>query len=65
MYVQDLLRADSIKLSHSLNEAHIYVCGDVNMAAQVQETLEGFLVDHNNMTDDEAKQFIIDKRVSI
>ncbi|XP_033627460.1 nitric oxide synthase, brain-like [Asterias rubens] len=57
-YVQDLLRKNSEKVYKTLQnvKGHMYVCGDVNMAAGVSATIHSILAKHGEMTTDEAKK---------
>ncbi len=57
-YVQDLLRQNSEKVFETLQnvKGHLYVSGDVNMAAGVSATVQSILAKHGEMTKEEAKK---------
>ncbi len=45
------------------NDGHFYVCGDVNMATQVRETLQWIVAHHGDMSDEKAREYISDMLV--
>ena len=45
-------------------KGHFYVCGDVQMAAEVGETLEGIIAQEGRLTTDKAKAYMSNMRVS-
>ena len=64
-YVQDQLWGNSRDVYDVLRQGHVYVCGDVSMASQVEKTLEGILQKHNNITEHEAAEALSKIRVRI
>ena len=65
-YVQHVLMSDgqSIYNQIMLDKGHIYVCGDVAMAADVRKTLENIMETFGDFTESEAKSFVLKMRVS-
>lgn len=65
-YVQDMLRRHSAEVYNLIDQSkgHFYVCGDVQMAAEVGETLEGIISKEGKMTLDKAKAYMSNMRVS-
>ena len=45
-------------------QGHVYVCGDVTMASDVSKTITKILQEYASLSDEEAKQFVSDLRVS-
>ncbi len=66
-YVQDLLRKHSAEVFELIDKlkGHFYVCGDVQMAAEVGETLEGIIANEGQMSDNKAKAYMSNLRVSL
>ena len=44
---------------------HIFVCGDVTMASEVSKTLTNLLQEYAAFSDEEAKNYVTELRVSI
>ncbi|XP_038059135.1 nitric oxide synthase-like protein isoform X2 [Patiria miniata] len=59
-YVQDLLRKNSQKVYETVcgGKGHVYVCGDVTMAAGVRVTIETIIAKHGEMSEEKAKKLI-------
>ena len=59
-YVQDLLRHNADKVYETVcgDKGHIYVCGDVTMAAGVRAVIEKIITKKGGMTEDKAKKVI-------
>ena len=64
-YVQDLLKTKSADVYKKLikEKGHLYVCGDVTMAADVIETVTKIIEEEGNMCITEAKNIIIKMKV--
>ena len=66
MYVQDLLEKDAREVFLQLmDDGHIYVCGDVTMAADVKKRLISIIQKCGDATEDEAKECLQILRVHI
>lgn len=65
-YVQHLLRENAIYVCDAIvmNGAHVYVCGDVTMAADVLRTLQDMLQEYSAMSQEDVQKYILDMRVS-
>ena len=61
--MQHLLKKNGSYLCDVMNEGHVYVCGDVTMAAEVQKTLEDILQKHNIISQIEASEQVLKLRV--
>lgn len=66
-YVQDLIRKNSDDVCELilLNGGHVYVCGDVSMAADVSKTLLNLLQEFAALSQVEAQELIATLRVCI
>ena len=64
-YVQDLLRRNGIDVVRSVfqDHGHFYVCGDVDMAHGVGETLEKLLVRHGKLSEQKAAEYVFHMKV--
>jgi nitric-oxide synthase len=65
--VQDLLKSKSGDVYRKLvkSRGHLYVCGDVTMAADVIETVTKIFEDEGGMSQAEAKNNIIKMKVNV
>jgi sulfite reductase alpha subunit-like flavoprotein len=65
--VQDLLKSKSADVYRKLvkSRGHLYVCGDVTMAADVIETVTKIFEDEGGMSQAEAKNNIIKMKVNV
>ena len=65
-YVQDLLENNALQVFEELveDEGHIYVCGDVSMAADVKTRLISIIQTCGEATEEEAKECLQILRVS-
>ncbi|XP_047145404.1 nitric oxide synthase 1 isoform X3 [Hydra vulgaris] len=59
-YVQDLIKANSeVILKYFIKkEGHIYVCGNVNMASDVQKTIINIMMDNLKYSEQDCKDLI-------
>ncbi|EDV29131.1 uncharacterized protein TRIADDRAFT_18893, partial [Trichoplax adhaerens] len=59
-YVQDLIKKDAFELCKLILDhgAHIYVCGDVSMSADVGRTIQNVLEDYGAMSSTESQECI-------
>ncbi len=66
-YVQDRVEENSSEVYDLIvvKKGHLYICGDVRMAADLTKTLENILKVKGNMTMDQAKEYINDMKVII
>jgi len=64
VYVQDVMEKnmDSIFDAIFNKRGHFYVCGDVRMASKVTQALELTLQYKNNMTIEEAKEYVFNMK---
>ncbi|XP_046333206.2 nitric oxide synthase, inducible-like [Haliotis rufescens] len=60
MYVQHMLQQYAKDVYNTMVKAggHIYVCGDVEMAEDVRQTLERILSEQGNLTPEAAREYI-------
>ena len=65
-YVQDIIKINHKEIFELItkNNGHIYICGDVKMAADVTTTIEAILQENSSMTLDDAKEYIDEMTVS-
>jgi sulfite reductase alpha subunit-like flavoprotein len=65
MYVQDAIRKNSVEVFDLImnKNAHLYICGDVQMAFDVTVALEDILKVEGNIDKEKAKDFIKDLKV--
>jgi sulfite reductase alpha subunit-like flavoprotein len=66
-YVQDQLKQEANYVIQKLlrESGHLYVCGDVSMAADVTKTVEGVFREQAGMSEDEARSFVEKMRVTL
>nr|QNG40941.1 nitric oxide synthase [Placozoa sp. H4] len=59
-YVQDLMKEHGGDLLHMIldGDGHIYVCGDVSMAADVFRTLQNLLIDYGLFNQEDAIEYV-------
>ena len=59
-YVQDLLTADASTIYQQINEknGHVFVCGYLEMAAEVEEQLSSILCQQGSMEPEDASEYI-------
>ena len=64
-YVQDLLKEKtSVIKNHIVDKnGHIYVCGDVNMAAEVRKTIEEILEHELKLSKEDANAYVKELKV--
>ena len=64
MYVQDVLRENGAELYRQIteSEAHIYVCGDISMASQVNSTVEEIVQNFGDKSIKEAQSIVLHLR---
>ncbi|XP_075969287.1 nitric oxide synthase-like [Anticarsia gemmatalis] len=60
-YVQAFLDEDGADISRMITQekGHFYVCGDIKMAEDVQQKLKEIIIKHEEMTEEEADDFVI------
>ncbi|XP_071099648.1 nitric oxide synthase 1-like [Haliotis cracherodii] len=60
MYVQDMLQQHAKDVYNTMVKVggHIYICGDVEMADNVKQTLERILREHGKMTPEAARDYV-------
>ena len=65
-YVQDMLRKNGSEVYEVVvkNGGHFYVCGDVQMASDVTETLCKIVQEKGKMSSGEAQSYMLKLRVS-
>ena len=64
MYVQNLLFEDMDRVKELLRKgAHIYVCGGIKMAADVQKTITKFIQEEHNSSLSVAKDIVTQLKV--
>ncbi|XP_067655457.1 nitric oxide synthase, inducible-like isoform X1 [Haliotis asinina] len=65
MYVQDMLQQHAKDVYNTMVKAggHIYVCGDVEMADNVKQTLERILSEHGKLTREAAREYVRQLRI--
>ena len=61
-----MLRKNASEVFRLIDElkGHLYVCGDIKMASEVETTLEDIITTEGKMTRDEAKAYLSNMRVS-
>jgi sulfite reductase alpha subunit-like flavoprotein len=66
-YVQDLLvnRGQEVFNDIVIRKGHLYVCGDVSMAADIRKTLEKIIETFGEMSEEMAKKYVIVMRVNM
>lgn len=68
MYVQDVLKEQlvekALKVIHK-STGHLYVCGGMNMARDVAQTLQDILVNNTVMSEAEAGEYLDMLKVSL
>ncbi|EDV29685.1 uncharacterized protein TRIADDRAFT_19964 [Trichoplax adhaerens] len=59
-YVQDLMKDHGGDLLHTIldEDGHIYVCGDVSMAADVSRTIQNLLIDYGLFDQEDAIEYV-------
>jgi len=64
IYVQDILRTNGFEAFRQIVEedGHIYVCGDVSMASQVNTALEEIIQKYGNKSVEEARNYVLKLR---
>lgn len=64
-YVQDLLKENTnIVKNHIIDRnGHIYVCGDVNMAAEVRKTIQEILEHEQKLSKEDANTYMKELKV--
>jgi hypothetical protein len=64
IYVQDMLKSNAVEVYRQIVEqdGHIYVCGDVSMASQVNTTVKEIIQRIGNQTIKEARNFVLKLR---
>jgi sulfite reductase alpha subunit-like flavoprotein len=60
MYVQDVICKNSVEIFDLImnKNAHLYICGDVQMAVDVTVAIENIFKVEGNIDQDKAKDFI-------
>ncbi len=66
VYVQELLKQNSEEIFDLVHnkKAHIYICGDIKMGADVTNNLEYVLMQKLNISELEAKDYLFDMKVN-
>lgn len=64
-YVQDLLKEETNVVKNHIVEknGHIYVCGDVNMAAEVRQTIQEILECELKLSREDANAYLKELKV--
>lgn len=64
-YVQDLLKEETnVVKNHIVDKnGHIYVCGDVNMAAEVRQTIQEILECELKLSREDANAYLKELKV--
>jgi len=66
-YVQDIMRDDIASLIFKLiynDGGHLYICGDVNMASDVEMTLKEIIASEAGLTQKEADAYMSTMKVA-
>ena len=64
-YVQDLLKEETNGVKNHIvdKNGHIYVCGDVNMAAEVRQTIQEILECELKLSREDANAYLKELKV--
>lgn len=64
-YVQDLLKEETNVIKNHIvdKNGHIYVCGDVNMAAEVRQTIQEILECELKLSREDANAYLKELKV--